>query len=210
MPTFLKFFLLLTVFIGCAHPVEEPLRQAEGKPNPSQELSANEARELLPEAASLSLTEYSEILQSPPVSLGEIKNQSLTALLLAVDPAWAKEQNSKAEADFRYLTPKGYDPVPEMIHAAILGKADADFVSLIQPDSITNCTCDSMGDTAKGHVEYRAGNLYAGSADFTAKRQEDHWKIVAFHLPEFRLKTQRRPDGTWQLQSEEQLLGIAY
>src|SRR5688500_3005848 len=164
---------------------------------------------MLPEAASLSRMEFAEILQSPPVCIAEIKNQSLTALLLAVDPLHAREQNPNAIRDFQYLAPTGYDPAPQMIQAAVRGAGDADYVSLIQPEYITQCTCQNRGDTANGHVEYRAGTLYAGSADFTAERQGDHWEIVAFHLPEYRLATHRQPDGNWRLESEEQLLGIA-
>ena len=220
MPTFLKCILPLVLFTGCADSVEEPPPPAavksksssDGKvavPNPSTEFSTDEARRLIPQAASLSRQEFSEILHSTPVKIGEIKNQSLTALLLAVDPRHAQEQNPNAIADFQYLTANGLDPDPEMIQAAIQGVKGTEFVSVIQPEYITKCACLNRGDTATGHVEYRAGNVYAGSADFTAERRGDHWEIVAFHLPEYRLVTNRQADGTWKLQSEEQLLGIA-
>jgi hypothetical protein len=217
---FLSKTLLLTVFFsGCGQseretppePIVKP-KASDAKlpaPDPAQELSRDEAKAMLPKAASVSYEEFSRILDSPPMSIGEIENQSLTVLLLAVDPVQAVEQNPNAIGDFQYLAPNGQGPDPRMIQAAILGHGETDFVSLIQPEYITNCTCQNRGDAAEGHVEYRAGNVYAGSADFTAKRQEDHWEIVAFHLPEYRLTTRRDPDGRWRLESEEQLLGIA-
>ncbi len=220
MPTSMKYLIPLMVFAGCADSVEEPPPPAAAKskpssdgnllvPDPSTELSTDEVRQMIPLAASLSRQEFSEILNSPPVKIGEIKNQSLTALLLAVDPLHARKQNTNAIADFQYLTASGLDPDPKLIQAAIQGGQGTEFVSVIQPEHITKCACLNRGDTATGHVEYRAGNVYAGSADFTAKRQGDHWEIVAFQLPEYRLVTNRQPDGTWRLQSEEQLLGIA-
>jgi hypothetical protein len=216
----LTLLLLFVCCSGCSRTVEEALPKAKENPkpadgglptaNPSQELSRDEAREMLPEAASLSRQEFAEILQSPPVSIAGIKNQSLTALLLAVDPLHAKEQNPNAIGDFQYLAPNGQNPDPGLIHAAIAGQGQPEFVSLIRSEYITGCTCQNRGDTAEGHVEYRAGHVYAGSADFTAKRQKGLWEIVAFHLPEYRLTTRRQADGTWRLESEEQLLGIAW
>jgi hypothetical protein len=97
-----------------------------------------------------------------------------------------------------------------LIQAAIQGNSDAEFVTLIQPDYITKCTCLSQGETARGRVDYRKGTLYEGSADFSAQRHGDEWQIVAFSLPEYRLITNRQPDGLWRLDSEEQLLGVAW
>jgi hypothetical protein len=219
MPTFLKFFLPLALLAGCSNSVEKSLPQTDADSkssaggslsDPSQALTTEEARQILPEAASLSRTEMSEILESPPVSMGEIKNQSLTALLLAVDPFQALEQNPNVIGDFRYQIKNGALPDPEMILSAIEGKSGSDYVTIIQPEYITECTCDNRGAIAKGHVEYRGGNVYAGSAEFMAQRQGDRWQIVAFRLPEYRLATRRQADGTWRLESEEELLGIAY
>lgn len=221
MPNLMKSLLLLALITGCGDPPAEPSPQANGQrknsdpgeisvPDPSQELSRGQARELLSEAASLSREEFIQILNSPPMSIAGIKNQSLTVLLLAVDPLHAEKQNPSAIEDFQYLIANGQDPDRRLILAAIQGQGNGEYVSLIQPEYITDCTCQNRGDTAEGHVEYRAGNVYAGSADFTAKRQNDRWEIVAFHLPEYHLATRRQPDGTWRLESEEQLLGIAY
>lgn len=174
----------------------------------SAELTPDRARELIPRAASLSRAEYEGILEHPPVWLREIKNQSLTAILLAVNPFDAREENPGAGEGFRYLAPTEELVPPSLLEAAVEGGPDAEFVSLIQPEYITNCTCLSQGEFARGRVDYRAGKLYEGSADFTAQRHDGEWQIVAFEVPEFRLITRRQPDGSWRLIAEENLLGV--
>ena len=218
-----RWLLPLLCLAGCAKSAEEtPLSKAAksesasaNKPldepatpyDFSQELSPEQAKTLIPKAASLSPTEFDELSQHPPVRLRDIQNQSLTALLLAIDPAYAQRQNPEIRGEFHYLNPDNEPPRRELARA-VKGKPAARFVSLIQPEYITKCTCITRGKTAKGSVTYRAGDVYAGSADFTARRDGEKWRIVAFHLSEYGLTTNRRPDGRWRLVSEDTLLGV--
>ncbi len=220
MRTLCKLWVLLVCLSGCGKTTEAPIpktnpeqrqsaRKAEDSYDIFQELSSDEARELIPRAASLSKQEYLEILNHPPVRLRGIKNQTLTALLLAVDPfLLAENRKPHADEDFRYLVPNEALLNPQAIHAALMGKPGAAFVSIIQPEYITKCSCQNRGETARGRVDYRAGNVYEGSANFTALRRGEEWQIVAFSVPEYRLVTHRQPNGIWKLDSENLLLGV--
>lgn len=176
----------------------------------SRELTSDEARRLIPEAASLSREEFQRILKDTPVELGEINNQSLTALLLAIDPLIAEQQNPKSRRAFHYVGSPRITPDPEDLRAAVEGQESAAYVSIIQPEYITNCTCLTKGDRAEGRVAFRAANLYIGEANFAAERTRGEWQIVGFQVPEYLLTTKRRPDGSWELASEEMLLGISW
>ena len=209
--------LLLAGVAGCGKTTghqnaEGPPAEAKpgGEPayDSSADLTPDRARELIPRASSLSRAEYEDILKHPPVWLREIKNQSLTALLLAVDPFDARKENPGAGKGFRYFAPTEELVPSSLLEAAIEGGSGTEFVSLIQPEYITNCSCLSQGEFARGRVDYRAGKLYEGSAEFTAQRQDGEWQIVAFEVPEYRLITRRQPDGSWRLVAEDQLLGV--
>ncbi len=217
-------WLLPMLFLaGCAQPAEEPPNSAakskrpphterpdqSGKPYDfSQELSSDEAKALIPAAASMSLSEFDQLLKHTPVRVRDIKNQSLTALLLAIDPAYAQDQNPQIRGEFHYLTPDNEPRIRELF-GAVMGKQGSRIVSLIQPEYITKCTCITRGDAANGSVSYRAGDVYAGSADFIARRGAEGWQIVEFRLSEYGLVTKRQPDGHWRLASEETLLGVS-
>lgn len=181
------------------------------KPNGSSKvLTSEQARELIPKAASLSQQEFQSILEEPPVELGDIENQSLTALLLAIEPDHALKQNARSRRKFHYAGSPFLKPDSELLKAAVQGDSDPSYVSLIQPEYITGCTCLTRGNTANGQVMFRADSLYSGEANFTAHRIENEWQIVAFNIPEYGLLTERQPDGKWKLYSEDSLLGIEF
>jgi len=218
----LKWLTLLLV-VGCANPADDGVRTTETREESersgktagqsdetSQELTVAKARKLIPKAASLSHAELQDLFDRPPVMLDDIENQSLTALLLAIDPEIAQQQNPKSRKAFRYIGFPLIEPKPAAIRDALVGDGETDYASIIRPEYITDCTCETRGDTAEGRVVFRAEGLYAGETNFTAKRTGDEWRIVAFHVPEYLLVTKWQPDGSWKLATEDSLLGVAF
>lgn len=207
---------------GCTNPLDDRVpatktpkdrsatNQATQTLDSSNDLTVKQARELIPKAASLSPQEFQAILKAPPYFVEDLENQSLTAVLLAIDPDHAQKQNSAARRKFHYVGSPLIKPDPERLRAAVQGGPENSFVSIIQPEYITDCTCLTRGDTAKGEVAFRAKGLYSGEVSFTAKRMDNKWEIVAFDIPEYGLLTERLPDGTWHLVSGDTLLGIKY
>lgn len=212
--------LSLVCLASCANPLDPsgkaPQQDRSSSPEATKsETSANDltieqARQLIPEAASLSQPEFQKILMAPPFDFADLENQSLTAVLLAIDPDYAHKQNYASRQSFHYIGSPFLKPDPDQLKAALQGGPDTPYVSIIQPDYITDCTCRTRGNTANGHVAFRADSLYTGESNFTAKRIEDQWQIVAFDMPEYGLLIERQSDGKWRLVSEESLLGLEY
>lgn len=157
-------------------------------------LSEAEAKTLIAKASSLSLEEAKKLMTTNPP--GKVKNQSLSVVLLHVDPIRAAEENPKAAKEFRYLT-EGY-PRPADLAEAMEKSRWKGYVTLVQQGYITDCNVKAKDGVAEGTFSFQADGLYAGSAEFTAKYQDDEWKIVEFRLPNYGIKTVFSEDGLWQ------------
>ncbi len=205
----LIWFFPVLFLVSCANPADTQTK-TEAHPNA---LTTEEAQQLIPQAASMPSGEFEEIRKHPPVRFSELKNQSLTALLLALDPNYALRQNAATIKDFRYLTldqdQRQLAPLDPVLKALGWNETKtAPWISIIQPGHIKKCLCESTGTKANGTVFFRAEQVYAGQAEFTAQRQGEEWQIVSFHMPSYQLTTNRQADGTWKLDSPHHLLGI--
>ncbi len=156
-------------------------------------LTAAHARALLPEAASISNEDFQRLSESARTDA--IDSQSLSLVLLSLD---ARDQKREAELDFRYLqdTPKPAD----LARALSLSQWKG-YVSMIQPEYITACECQSDWQTASGMVAFTAPGLYAGTVRFTARRHELKWRIEEFALPAQQIRIILGKDGNWQRNS---------
>jgi hypothetical protein len=72
------------------------------------------------------------------------------------------------------------------------------YYSMIQPDRITDFTCEVDGDRAQGTVSFKVPELYAGTVQFVAERGANEWEIKEFGLPIHEWKFVRTEEGTWE------------
>jgi hypothetical protein len=191
----------ISLTAGCdALTGRDPAPKAPAAPG---ELSVGEATRLIPAAAAIPVEVLERFVTDPPLTVSGIEDHRLTALVLAMDPESAADEDDRVHGDFRY-TPLPQPP-PQMILKAV--RTDRGHATIIRPEYIVDCTCQSEGDRAEGVVAFRAPGVYEGQVEFTARRTEGRWAVTEFRMPAYRLATRRTSDGTWQLATEPLLAG---
>jgi hypothetical protein len=89
------------------------------------------------------------------------------------------------------------------ITAAMGTSKDEGYASFIQPNYITDCTCESTAERAEGVITFKH-DLFAGRIPFVAQATKDGWIITEFRLPQYKTRVVRGKDGVW---SQEVLTG---
>lgn len=56
-------------------------------------------------------------------------------------------------------------------------------VTFLSADRITNVTAEAEGDEATGTVSFKAPELYEGTAQYTALREDGAWRITEWRMP---------------------------
>jgi len=118
------------------------------------------------------------------------------------DPAAKDAKAPEKPGDFRLLPPGGLGRA-DMLARALRGrgkpqaKAAGQYVSVIWPEYITECTRSVKGDTITGKVSFRAGGVYEGTVEYTAGRGPKGWRIEEFRLPISARRTVLTVRGTW-------------
>ncbi len=165
-------------------------------PCQSQEakLTALAAKKLLPQAAGISNADFKMLAEGNEPNANLVKSQSLSVVLLTLDPAEVAKRNPAALKEFRYLG-EGIPP-PNRIAAAMSLSKEKGYASFIQPKFITDCTCESTAERAEGVVTFK-NELYAGRIAFVAQATKDGWVITEFRLPQYQAKVVRGQDGVW-------------
>jgi predicted Ser/Thr protein kinase len=163
------------------------------KPEIDTDLSPAAARELIPEAASMTSADFQKLASSPLATPAVSESQSLSLILMSLRPGEAAKTNPAALADFQYLEA----PMPSRVAEAMWKTKSKGYATAIQPEFITNCTCRTENDTATGTVSFTAPGLYSGKVDFVARRTAGVWRIDEFRLPGYGIKTVRGEDGKW-------------
>jgi RNA polymerase sigma factor (sigma-70 family) len=166
-------------------------------------------RELIPQASGSSVADWKRLAtpgEAP--TLDKFDNQSLTMVLLALDPPEAN--NDAARRDFRYMQES---PAPHKLAETAARSQAKGYGTFIQPDFITGLTCRVKGDVAKGAVSFRGlyfrvrdlrdllskgEPMYEGRVEYTARRVDDGWRIEEFRLPNYKVKVVRKADGNWK------------
>ncbi|HEX3148070.1 MAG TPA: hypothetical protein VHR66_08290 [Gemmataceae bacterium] len=156
-------------------------------------LSVDQAKKLLPQAAGISNADLRALSEVPNPE--NIKNQSLSLVLLALRPPANIEKNAEAAKEFRLFDDKPR-PVSDVVKAIWISK-DEGYASFIQAKYITECTCESTAEKAEGIVTFKS-DLFAGRIPFSAKVTKEGWVITEFRLPQYKTKVVRGGDGAWQ------------
>jgi hypothetical protein len=164
--------VLATVFVGCSrsHDVE----------------SAKSAiRELVPASAGIPNAEWDRIATAEIVPKVEnFKSQPLTwglfihPILHRVD--WPEGVCEARQAEYSVSTGPQYNRV---MRAEMVRSMAAGYRTLIQPDRITDITCDISDGRATGVVRFEVPEKYRGAVEYTAKWDNGQWKITEFRMP---------------------------
>jgi hypothetical protein len=184
---------------GCSNQTAPTTPAAGSKSSPPAaksiaELTPAEAKGLIPEAASMAASDFEMLATSPDADPTKIGSQTLSWLLLSANP-FAMKGKPEALDEFRFLG--------EMIQTVriveVMSKSKSKgYVTLLQPEFITDCQCRTENDVATGTVAFQAAGLYAGQIEFVARPDNGKWRIEEFHLPGYGQKTVRGADGRWQ------------
>lgn len=183
--------LCLVTFLGCSNNKPSPPTA-----NETPEQVKKKIRELLPEAASVPVETITKLRFGGLDRVSDIKNFSLTMFLIAVSPPKLLEDKAVREAKLRDLD-LGNVSDPGRIVEALLKSEGKGYATSIQPEYITDLTCEVKGDVATGVVSYEAKGVYKGRAEYTARRSDKGWRIEEFRLPGYKLRLTRGEDGKW-------------
>ena len=157
-------------------------------------LTVDLAKKLLPQAAGISNADLEALSENPRPDA--VKSKSLSLVLLALRPP----KNPDAVKEFRIL---GDDINVSDITQAMWISKDKGYASFIQPNDITECSCESTAERAEGVVTFKS-DLFAGRLPFVAQATKDGWIITEFRLPLCATRVVRGKDGVW---SQEPLTG---
>jgi len=153
-------------------------------------------RSLVPYASAMKQTDFTKLAASARPR--EIEDRSLTLQILATKTADATPAQLK---EFRYLdgVPKPSQLVDEIHRVAVslLGKRVLKGpVTIIHADRITDFTAKIEGNEATGVVSFHVPKLYEGKVNYRAKKNEENWRIIEFHLPANDIHIERsKPDS---------------
>jgi hypothetical protein len=130
-----------------------------------------------------------------PAKFKSAKGYSLTWAILS----YAPDPNGKEPTSFRFLSDT---PNPVHIANAIVGPKGKDgkfdkTATIIQPEYITDCTCKVNGGTATGVVSFKAGTVYEGKVEYTARKKGGAWRIEEFRLTDPKITLALGADGKW-------------
>lgn len=181
---------LFAIALGCSGKPEQP--SLPTVPAPADPEAAGEIRRLIPKAASMpsDLAQILGMAGQMTTHAEARKRGSLTYAALILRPYPGIDWGD----DFRY-----FQPIPNraQIAAACTGE-DPTYVSLIQPQYITDITCVIEGQAAIGTVSFEAPKVYKGKVEYTATKADNVWKVIAFHWPKIGLTLTLQPDGFWK------------
>ena len=125
---------------------------------------------------------------------------SAELMMLAIKPP-------KTDADnllqFRFLTeriPRPNEIAGEMYRSIGGGNLRLVYrpVTMIQAERITRCEATVEGTKATGSFDFHVPKLYEGSADFTAEKVDDQWRIVEFQMQTVGIHIVRDSAGKWK------------
>jgi len=157
-------------------------------PADGAKLTVDLAKKLLPEAAGIRNADFNALSKNPRPET--VKSKSLSLVLLALKPPG---KNPDAHKEFRILG-EGLK-VSEILEAMWISK-DKGYASFIQPEYITDCTCQSTAERAEGVVTFES-DLFAGRIPFVAQAAKEGWIITEFRLPQYKTRVVRNKDGLW-------------
>ena len=181
-----------------ATPGAEKADATESKESPTVEippLTTAAAKALVPQASSISNADFKKLSgpEGNPTANG-FESQSLSLVLMTLDPAKAGAKNPEIFNDFQYLPGFTLDRLGK----AVTGTQAQGFVTLIQPQFITHGSCETDKDQARGFVTFHAKGLYSGKVHFQARYHEGTWRIEEFQLPVYGITVSLDKQGNWQ------------
>lgn len=152
----------------------------EGKLTPEQ------AKKLLPEAASIPYKEFANLLEGkkPPTT-----NQSPTYFVLAYSPPAQPPEGIEKDFNVAGLS-------ADKLTKAMAVSKNRGFASIIQEEYITDCVIESDDRQAKGRVAFNS-DAYTGSIHFQAAKVKGDWVIGSFEWPHLKVRFVRGENGNW-------------
>jgi len=153
-------------------------------------------KSLIPEASSISNADFDKLAKSDSRDPDQIKSQSLSLILFALDPVSTAKTRPKASTDFQYLGSRV--PKPSEVAEAMWKSKGRGYATMIQAKFIDSFDCRIIDTNAVGSVSFTATGLYSGKVEFTATRAANRWQIEEFRLPNYGIKTSRGTDGLWK------------
>ena len=146
-----------------------------------------EIRKLVPEASAMKQADFEKLARSAAPNPEDIEEKSLTLMLLHVEIT--PDDSAAQRKEFRYQQPPKPDELAAEIYriASRAGKRVVlkGPVTLLSADRITNVTADVQGDNATGTVNFKAPELYEGAVQYTARREDDAWRITEWRVPAY-------------------------
>ena len=163
----------------------------------AEEFSEQQWKELLSQASSIPLDEYNTLagdIKGPNTTA--VRGESLSLVLLNLDPFAEQQNNEHVIRDFWYLTERL--PKPQELAKAMSISKSKGYVSLIQPEYVTNFEIAETKGTTRGHIGFSVPKLYSGRVEFTAERTDGTWQIVEFVLPNYGITIRRDESDQWR------------
>ncbi len=177
----------------------EPSKPKSEKASPGDLKKArNQILSQLPEAAGMKNADFQILAMSqslPRLTGFEDQSFSLLVFNLSLDPINLDAAYKDLEKEFQYLNRD--NPRPSDIADAIRASASKGYASFLQPEGLSDFTCQLDGSKARGAVSFRLKDLIQGRVHYVAEKTNGDWKITEFHLPTWEARTVLKA-GTWK------------
>ncbi|WP_259634075.1 hypothetical protein [Stieleria sedimenti] len=193
----------MTAFAFCVLAFGSHLN-ADETPNGADETTKIDERfrKLIPAATAIDRKEFEVIARSPGAPTAKsFSEHSLTAALMLPK---IRPCEGKSAEQFRYLndgSPRPIKIVQEMYRPVGAGNVVLFVppVTMIHSERITRCEATVEGKTARGSFDFHVPDLYEGSADFVAKKNDERgWQMIEFQMKTIGIHVAREADGKWR------------
>ncbi len=159
------------------------------------EETRNQIRELLPQAAGISIEDYIVLANSPtPPAITSLENQPLSLVLMGLSPVNLDASPKALNQEIRSL--ENSPPTPRNLLEAMLETRDKGYATMLQPKGITEITCEIRGGEVQGTISFRLKDLLQGLVKYSAQKGNQGWQITEFHLPAWDAHTKLK-EGRW-------------
>jgi hypothetical protein len=166
-----------------------PSASPAAKP-PEAKLDPEQAKLLVSEAAGIKREDLDKLASGPEANIDpdKLENLPLTLLCYFLDRS----------DDFHY---HGKRSTFSQYALAIGTHKEMAYGSIILPDQVAKCTCETMGETANGTLSFKNGNLCEGQVEFTARHHDGQWRVEQLWLPTDEIGVYLGADGHWKMKA---------
>jgi len=184
----------LLILAGCPQSPEPAPAPEAPAPRAAPAFDLEQARALVPEAASMPLEVLERVASAPTAPNPEsFAAHSVTVQFLTA----CRGLPRPGEGGFEWLA-EGPTVTPARMMQLFLRSESEGWASFVQAEDIRALTLvDSEPGTARGSVAFEVADTWRGTLGFAAKHVDGAWQVVELTLPRLDVFSRLDAEGTW-------------